>query len=127
MIWCRLIISNNSDETFISACKYGPGEKRSQGAITLENALKSVRFWYLRQCANQKEELVQRDLLTTLLEPLIEKRKVASYFCPFTEKGESCKSFKRYLRFILWSIVCLYRHNALQLFQSWIEMDKENK
>ena len=89
--------------------------------------LKSVRFWYLRQCANQKEELVQRDLLTTLLEPLIEKRKVASYFCPFTEKGESCKSFKRYLRFILWSIVCLYRHNTSQLFQSWIEMDKENK
>ena len=67
---------NNSVETFISACKYGPGEKRSPGSITLENALKSVRFWYLRQCANQQEELVQRDLLTTLLEPLIEKRKV---------------------------------------------------
>ena len=85
MICCRFIKRNNSDETFIAACKYGPGEKRSQGAITLENALKSVRFWYLRQCANQKEELVQRDLLTTLMEPLIEKRKVNFCSCSFIE------------------------------------------
>lgn len=67
---------NSSDDAFLAACKHRPGEKLSPSSIAIENALKGVRFWYLRQCATQKEEFVLRDLLITLLEPIIEKKKV---------------------------------------------------
>lgn len=68
--------SNKSDEVFICGSKEVNMEKNSEVAKSLCFALKGVRYWYLKQCASQSEELVLYDLLSPFFEPLLVESKV---------------------------------------------------
>lgn len=71
-----VLIRNNSDEIFLSASKQVVLKNHAENCKMLMNALKGVRYWYLKQCIKEKEASVMDDLLSPLLEPLLIESKV---------------------------------------------------
>ena len=63
------LYSCNSDESFIRGME-GQGSSASK---ELSKALKGVKLWYIKQCTQQSDETVMRDLLLPFMEPIIPK------------------------------------------------------
>ena len=66
------LYSCNSDESFIRGME-GQGSSASK---ELSKALKGVKLWYIKQCTQQSDETVMRDLLLPFMEPIILRIKV---------------------------------------------------
>ena len=70
-IWIFLLSRNKSDAIFIEASKQVVTKNSKDASKSLAFSLQGVKYWYLKQCAKQKEEYVLRDLLLPLLDPLL--------------------------------------------------------
>lgn len=86
--------SNKSDEIFICCAKEASMEKNSEASKSLCFALKGVRYWYLKQCATQSEDLVLYDLLSPFLEPLFVESKVWCIPIMVTTRENTVNSFR---------------------------------
>ena len=75
-IWIFLLSRNKSDAIFIEASKQVVTKNSKDASKSLAFSLQGVKYWYLKQCAKQKEEFVLRDLLLPLLDPLLVQSKV---------------------------------------------------
>ena len=75
-IWIFLLSRNKSDAIFIEASKQVVIKNSKDASKSLAFSLQGVKYWYLKQCAKQKEEYVLRDLLLPLLDPLLVQSKV---------------------------------------------------
>ena len=77
-MYMLLLVNNRncSDEQFISASKQVLLKESNESCKLLMDALKGVRYWYLKQCMKEKESSVLLDLLSPLLEPLLVESKV---------------------------------------------------
>ena len=75
-IWIFLLSRNKSDAIFIEASKQVVTKNSKDASKSIAFSLQGVKYWYLKQCAKQKEEFVLRDLLLPLLDPLLVQSKV---------------------------------------------------
>ena len=69
-----MIHSNSSDKVFLQALQDQSGTPK-----LLSKALKGIKLWYIKQCTEQEEADVLRELLQPFMEPIILVSRVGTY------------------------------------------------